>query len=511
MQPNNGFLQSPLLWRVFRVFVIFLTLSALSNTLWIASGQDPPPAPIITAEGIGSLKPRTLLVQHTADIVETRFTPNGHAFTTGGLDGQFCVWSVNVPNILPGTLLFCDLDYLPGITAHAWSADEKRLAITSANGTTIKLHRVYDQISPDAWEDNTYLNIEHPEDAPILSLQFVNGALLVYDINDRLTLYDWQTGDVIRTFDALAVYVHPDNTRFVVITIDDKVLLLEEPNDPEPQLLPVKDVENIIFSPDGRMMLSYGRVLDLWHLEGEVVRTRILDVDVTDALFTADDQYIATWAGETITLWDQTTATPTDTITLGPAEIDDLQFTSDTSRAVVLDNSGIARIFDVSQDGTFDERLLLRDRVDRVYISPDNVTLIVARIEFFARLYDVQRGQLRGRYEMPPDSELSPDWQLLATTTNNVVTWHTIDQNPTVFALEPAAIPQAAINIRETPSTELARIAVVDGFDPLFALGRTTDANWLYVVLPDGTLGWTFVSSALRFTIDLQTLPVISP
>ena len=123
----------------------------------------------------------------------------------------------------------------------------------------------------------------------------------------------------------------------------------------------------------------------------------------------------------------------------------------------------------------------------------------------------MQRGQLRGRYEMPPGSEISPDWSIIAIRNNNIVTWHSLQTDARSYANEPLAITTAAINIRETPSTELARIGTVAASQPLFAIARTEDNFWIQLVLPDGTLGWTFISSALRMQQPIESLPVFVP
>jgi WD40 repeat protein len=490
--------------------------------LWPALAQDGDTPPTITAEDAPNLGIRTLLVQHTADVIEMSFTPHGTAFTTGGLDGQFCVWNADENRALPGTLFFCDQDYIAGVTAHAWSPDEKRLAATSANGTTIKLHRVYATISPEDWDDNNYLVIEHPVDAPILSMVFVEGALLVYDVNDLLTLYDWRTGDAITTFDAIDAIPHPDGQRFAIITPDDEVLLVAGSSGEVIQQYPVKDVEQVIFSGNGQRMLTYGNTLDLFDAVSNATQplnqSRIVNVEAEQVFFTPDDAFVATILRNQVTLWNSRTGVRVSTLVVegtatfeGTPGLAEVQFTPDMTRSIVLNTAGIGRIYDVGPDGSFDERLLFRDRIDRVFIAPDNVTAIVSRIEFFARLYNLERGQLRGRYGIPPDSEISPDWRLVATRTNNIVAWHTLNQLETVFAFQPIAETQAALNVRQTPSTELARIAVINSFTPVFALGRTEEADWLYVVLPDGTLGWTFINTALDFNTDAEGLPVVTP
>lgn len=487
--------------------VVILLLWQVPPHAW---GQDE--APIrITAEDSSNLAIQTLLVQHHANIIEMGFSPQGTAFITGGLDNQFCVWNAEAQREAPGTLLFCTSNYIPGVTTHAWSPDEKRIAITRADGLTIDIHRVFRGLPPEEWPTTIDLSIQHNPEAPILSVQMLDGVVLVFDIYDVFTLYDVRNGDIIATFEGIEVALHPERAQFALLTLDDSLLLIDARTGTIINSLSASGIDHLVFSASGDWLATWGDTSDLWRLSAErIERVRLGPAVVDDAYFSPQDRYFVTWEGEEIRLWDTESGSLVSSIGEQEGGVLDAQFSTDMTRAVTIDSGGTGRIWDIAPDGSVERRLLLRDRMDRAYLSPDSTSLIVARIEFFARFYDVQRGQLRGRYDMPPGSEISPDWSIIAIRTNNIVSWHSLTNDPRTYAFEPFATAVDALNIRETPSTDRARIAVVLANSPVFATGRAPDNYWMQIVLADGTVGWTYNSSALRLNRPVESLPLIT-
>lgn len=494
-----------------RLLPLFFAIIVLFGILPWGVAQDDP-AIAITAEDANRLGIATLLVQHTNTIVDIGFTPRGTAFYSAGFDSQYCVWNVDTRRDTLGELYFCATDYLAGASGVAWSLDEKRVAITGDNGTSIRIYRVYRPLPTDEW-DVPEVTILATNNAVVLSLQFTTHHLLAFDTNDMFTLYDVRDGNVINQFEGIDATVSVDGSRIALTNFDGDIVLIDANSGDELDTLPVENVLEVAFSADNRWLAtSTSDSTQLWSMTDDGYGRRI-NVDAAPQYldFTPDNQYLVTWEDEAVRLWALSNGRLVGEMPEHDGGVSAAEFTPDTTRAITIDNFGNGRIWRINEDGSAERLLLLRDKIDRIYIAPDSVSVIVARIDFFARFYDIQRAQLRGQYTMPPDSAMSPDWTLMATIDNNIITWHTLPNDPRELAFPPIAITRDAINIRQTPNTDFARIATIPANTPVFALGRLEDNQWLRVVLPDGTRGWTFVSGSLALQGDVGQLPLIQP
>lgn len=477
--------------------------------LTTANAQSDPPAPI-TAEDSGRVEILTLLVQHTDTVTKIGFTPHGSAFYSAGFDGQFCVWNGDPARDALGELYFCVTDYIAGANTFAWSLDEKRIAITGDNGTSVRLFSVTRPRSEDEWNIPD-LTIFSPTQSVVLTMQFTSGGLLASDTNDTFSFYDVRSGDLIRKFEGIEAVVSPDGAQVALLDFDGRVIVIDGQSGEIIEILDTTGTYTVVFSPDNTRLATVGADGTQWWQHGTNGYTRQAQIDQQPQQinFSPDSQFVVTWEDESVQLWDLDGGLAGE-LPEHAGGVSSAQFTADMTRAVTIDSVGSGRIWRINEDGSAERLLLMRDEVDRAYLSPDSTSAIMGRIEFFARFYDIQRGQLRGQYTMPPDSEISPDWTLMATVTNNIITWHALPNDPRPLAFPPIAVARDAINIRQTPSTEFARIATIPAADPIFAIGRTEDNQWLQVVLPDGTVGWTFISTSVALQGAVADLPIVS-
>ncbi|PJF43977.1 MAG: hypothetical protein CUN55_06315 [Phototrophicales bacterium] len=489
---------------------LFLSIVIFASMLsgWVFAQEDTPTP--ITAEDSTRLQTLTLLVQHTNTVAKIGFTPHGTAFYSAGFDGQYCVWNLNTQRDPLGTLYFCVADYLVGANSVAWSLDEKHLAITGNNGTSIRIFRVHAALPSDEWNIPIF-TIPSPNQSVILSLFFTPNFLVAHDTNDIFTFYDAQNGTLVRKFEGIEATISPDGKRLALLDFSGRVILIDGLSAEVIDILPVDNVSLVAFSSDNRWIATADQNGIQWweYTRQQYELFKELDRQVQYIAFSPDDRFIVTWEAKSVFLWERNSGTLAGEMPDHSGGINSVQFTPDMSRAVTLDSAGNGRIWRINESGEVERLLLMRDRVDRIYLSPDSVSAIAARIEFFARFYDIQRGQLRGQYTMPPDSEMSPDWTLMAIITNNVIALHGLPNDPRPLAFPPIAIAETAVNVRQTPSTEFARIAIIPENEPVFGTARTEDNQWIHVILEDGTQGWVFVSGNLRLNTPLENLPVM--
>ncbi len=496
-------------WRNIIKYTLLLGCVVLGGWWPLAHAQTDAPV-AITSEDSGRLGILTLLVQHTNTVTKIGFTPNGSAFYSAGFDGQYCVWNVDSGRNRLGERYFCVTDYQAGASVFAWSLDEKRLAITGDSGTSIRIFRATHP-TPEADWNTPVLSIPNASGDVILEMQFVAGGLLAYDTNDTFILYNVSTGQIIRKFEGIEAQVSADGRRIALIDFDGNVVLIEGQTGVVLGTLPTNGVYLIAFSPDGSALATFnGDEVRLWAMtDTGYTRRQAIQAQPQHLEFSPDSRFLIAWENQSVYLWNINTGQLAGELPEHDGGISTAQFTPDMSRAVTIDSFGNGRIWQISPDGEAQRLLLMRDRVDRAYLGPDSASGIMGRIEFFARFYDIQRGQLRGQYTIPPDSEIAPDWSLIATITSNIITWHALPNDPRPLAFAPIATTREAINIRQTPSTEFARIAIIAANQPVFATARTADNQWLQVVLPDGTVGWTFVSTSLALQGTVSDLPLV--
>ena len=80
---------------------------------------------------------------------------------------------------------------------------------------------------------------------------------------------------------------------------------------------------------------------------------------------------------------------------------------------------------------------------------------------------------------------------------------------PTPISASATISPPGGLNIREGPSLNSQIVELAPQNTAVTVLGRTTDNQWLRVQLPDGALGWGFLTY-LNFSGNVENLPIIA-
>jgi WD40 repeat protein len=234
----------------------------------------------------------------------------------------------------------------------------------------------------------------------------------------------------------------------------------------------------------------------------------MLDIEADNLQFAPNGRYVALWEGEDIRLWDIEVEDIVGTMPEHDGGVQSLSFSPNSERAISINSRGQARLWDIAADGAVRLRIWFTDSVDRVYMSPDSSSAAVARHDFMTRFFNVSQGQNRGNYDISPNAIFSPDWSIIATSSNNVITWHGLNATTREFYNRPFAFTSQVANVRPTPSTEFARVGVFPQDTPIFAVGKSEDGEWLLIWLPDGTQGWINVVT-LRDIGRLSLLPTV--
>jgi WD40 repeat protein len=439
-----------------------------------------------------------MLLEHEAPLAEKSFSPQTTAFITGSLDSTFCVWNVAGQRQTPGELRLCFDEYIPGVTLHAWSYNEQQLALTLGDGLEIQIFDVEHPLVRDEWDDYEPLYTMPVLEAPLLSLNFVgeNGNhLLTFDLNETVTLFEIENEEIITRLEASNVAISPDRTIIAVMTFDEDLRLIDADNGETLTTL-ATDAEEMLFSPDGNWLATWDDDIELWDLQRTTTRRPETQIDVQsdNVQFTPDSRFLATWEGENIRLWDVDSGANTGLMEEHLGGVRLLAFGVDSTRAISVNTQGFGRLWRITDEGDAVELAWLDGEIDDISISPDSYSAMTTRQDFALRFWNVETGQIRGQYDLPPATIISPDWTLLAINYGELVVWHGRNDDPRTFDWMPIGMTTGIANVRPTPSQELPRFAALPAGTEVFALGISPDEEWLYIQLADGQRGWVQVN-----------------
>ena len=504
-----------------RFIGIFLSLILLSPILLpeldIIFAQDGDDPNFIQADDANQITVLTILTQHTATITETAFSPNGSSFISGSLDGSFCVWNVSLRRQTAGEPRFCLTDYAAGVTVYTWSSNERYLAITDTTGLNINIYRADQIIDEDEWADFEPEYTFSADEATILSLVFIadDDNLLIRDLFDTFTILNIEDDDILETYEGLEFSLNTQRTQLAILDFEGDIILIDTESGEEDDTISTDNATHVQFSPGGRWLASWGEQPQLWDISTSSSSRRqrnvqSIDTEIDNLQFAPNGRYVALWEGEDIRLWDIEIEDFVGIMPEHDGGVQDLTFSPDSQRAISINSRGQARLWNIADDGEVSLRIWFNDAVDRVYMSPDSTSVAVARHDFVTRFFNITQGQNRGNYDISPNAIFSPDWSIISTSNNNLITWHGLNATERDFDNRPFAFTAQVANVRPTPSTDLPRVGVFPADSPIFAIAKSPDGEWLQIWLPDATQGW-INTITLRDVGRLSLLPTIEP
>ncbi len=186
-----------------------------------------------------------------------------------------------------------------------------------------------------------------------------------------------------------------------------------------------RDIMDIAFSPDGRLVATAGGEIRIWEL-GTGKSVAVLNDPSWRVVFSPDGKWLGTLNTHTtahireVGTWRDVTDLRGHT-----AWIRTILFSRDGSRIVTAGEDNTARLWET---GTWRELAVLeghRDRIDEVDFSPDGRYLVTASWDKTARLWDATTGKLisvlEGHTEFINSARFSPDGRLIATAGDSTV------------------------------------------------------------------------------------------
>lgn len=489
------------------VFSIAILLAILTSGM---HAQNSGTVRAIQADDVNNLRPVTLLEGHAASIAEMSFSPDGSAFLSASFDGSLCVWNVSQAGQRPGQKRFCLTEYQAGISQFTWSANGRYLALSS--DAVINIYRTTTVISKDEdeafsphWQLSTH-------DVPLLSLGFLdNDRLVAVDVLGDLHLYMLPFTSPLISINSLDyVFLDAENSLLILkpngqlVTLDTEVGIIRS-------ALEVS-ADHILISPNQEWLLTWGNEVELWAIDemglAPAQPLHTLDIELDGAHFSPEGSYLVTWLDEMLTFWDTETGEMTATLPDHRSGVSIIRWIESEERVLTVSKRGTGRYWRMSSAGIPVFSHWLVGEVDRIDISPDSDSFITMRESFDARFYSFSNGQLRGNFPLNTQIVFSPDWSLIASATVNLITWYGLRDDPRQFDWMPFGVADGLVNIRETPSQDLPRIGTFSNNTSVFVRGRTEDAQWLSVQLPDNSTGW-ILANRLRDAGDIENLPII--
>jgi WD40 repeat protein len=431
-------------------------------------------------------------LHHDAPIAEAFFSPAGSVFVTGTLNGVLTVWQASEDSRwLRGEARFTAEGYLPGSTVTAFSENEALIAANLGEaGSEIHILNSADGALVVRFEEHQ---------APLKDILFIQNRTVSLDLNDVLYVWDAVTGEVLHQAENIITFtVSPNQEGMAFLNEDGVVKSLNFDSLEETDWFEAPGSTLISFSPGGRWIAAAGDQLIVWDSRSNNALFEADDFAIDNILWSPDGRFLVTYGFNHLEIWAlvrNSAMQPGDLLEdfadlPQQSGLNSVILSPDGTRLVSMDRTGIAQIWAITETGEAEPIRWLSTLTDRVEISPDSTFLVASRQDFPARFWNVVSGDLRSEVALPQVLLFSPDWQLIASYQERLVTWHGIPNEAWRFAFMPIGYPLDRVAIRSTPSEEVAGLQTFNSRQGIFAVGRTSDREWLQILLPDGTYGW---------------------
>jgi WD40 repeat protein len=285
---------------------------------------------------------------HAGPIRTIAIGPDGRQIITGGDDA-----TVRVCDAATG---HCDL-VLRGLSGRVWAAflhpDGKRL-ITSREDFTVRIHdattgQVLKTLNPTV-RDFGVARVAVSRDGRRLAAK---------DGNRKITLWDLETGERVRSIDGAA-----------------------------------RNIYGLAISPDGHRLASSGddRMVRIWDCESAHERVTLRGhLDTVDFVaFSPDGQLIATASWDrTVKLWDAATGREVATLSGHTAGVWGVAFGPDGKRLASVGEDGTVRVWDASTNWKIHTLLKSSSPTTSVAFGPDGRRVAAAGLDGTVRLWDL--------------------------------------------------------------------------------------------------------------------------
>lgn len=470
----------------------------------------------ITADDSNNLQVLTMLDAHDSPIAEKGFNPTGTAFLTAGFDGKLCIWNVDHLGQRSGQRRFCLNNYNPGITLHAWSPDGNALAVYDDLKAEIAIYNIQRAYTEDKWETIEPRQTLAAGNLSLLDLRYTTDDehLIFQDLDGMTNLVAIDSGDVLFEDYIVSIIADPANNERIFFVDEDGALLNVNIASGDITATFDLNIQNGVFSADGLWFTAWNDELTyVWQAErlnNERSRPLTLDRGSEHARFSPSGQVLATWIGETVTIWNLDTRETISELTNHRGGVRDVIFNRDGRRALSINAQGLGRFWQFDSENIPFLDQWIQGEIDNVFLGNDGITLILSREDFVARFYDFSRSQLRGDYPISTQAAISPDWTLVADSVGGLVIWHGLNSDNRVFDWQPIGTAAELVNVRSTPSQDLPRTTTIPSREAIFALGKDESGGWVFIQMPNGTRGWILRQNIINLNqVQFDELPII--
>ncbi len=404
--------------------------------------------------------PNAVLSEHTGDVHNVVFSPDGTTLASRSADNTIRLWDVAT-----GT---------PKYTLISWVTVRRTDRWGNLVETAASIHSI--AFSPD-------------------------GQTLVGVAGRTIRLWNVATGTtkytlIEHTADVNSVVFSPDGTTLASGSADGTIRLWDAATGKRKAKITVigSNIYGVVFSPDGTTLASRSddNTIRLWDIAtGALKHLLTAHTDnVYTIAFHPDGNTIASGGRDnTVHLWDVATGTVNHTLTAHTADVNSVVFSPDGQTLASRSEDETIRIWDVAT-GTVQHTLREHRRyISSIAFSPNGQTLASASEDDTIRLWDVATGKHLGTLTEHWDNvntlAFSPDGKTLASGSddNTIRLWRFttthigITPNPVV---SPIIGEEFSINVSITEAETVGGYQLTLGFEPT-ALSYVSSANGNYL------------------------------
>ncbi|HEX7303955.1 helix-turn-helix domain-containing protein [Lentzea sp.] len=377
---------------------------------------------------------------HTEPVQTLEFSPDGHSLASASADSTVVLWDVT--RLVPTATLTGHRD---GAYAVAFSPDGTTVA-TGAGDTTATL-----------WDARTGTRLavfSHQRQGAVLTLAFSPDGRTLATAGDDTSVLLWDTRlQVLRgRLDGprTAVYTLAFNRSGSVLAAggEEGAIHLWNPDRPAAAEHP-KAVNAVAFAPDGATFATAtGNRTTVWNTADRSIRAVLNDSEMfTNAIaFSPDGRTLAAAtqpfpccpagaSGNTLTLWNLTTGTPTR-LTGHTGQVLDVVFSPDGSRVATASVDRTVIIWDTASGAQLRTLAHHRNVVNGLAFSPDGRLLATGSHDFSLKLWDLATGEVLATFTGHTGwircVRFSPDGRVLATAGHDqkVLLWDVATHAP---------------------------------------------------------------------------------